>query len=154
MSQVQLPIFPQGLTRITDEIAFQRRDGQVCYFNGFVPVFVHEHDDLATFRLFTSQLVINGSATQVQIAQAFGVPLITVKRYVKRYRERGPRGFFETGPKRTGHKLTPEVLIQAQALLDLGLEVPEVSRQLGILSTTLHKAIRAGRLRTGFKKKT
>src|SRR5271165_1944192 len=33
-----------------------------------------------------------------------------------------------------------------------GLTVPEVGREVGILSNTLHKAIRAGRLRPGKKK--
>jgi hypothetical protein len=77
MLQVQLPIFPQG-SRIS---RIPMPGGKVCYFNGHLPVFVHEDKDLATFRMFSSQLVINGNATQAQIARAFGVPLVTVKRY-------------------------------------------------------------------------
>ena len=34
MPQVQLPIFPPGVTPITSEIAFQCEEGKVCYFNG------------------------------------------------------------------------------------------------------------------------
>jgi len=37
-------------------------------------------------------------------------------------------------------------------LLDDGKSVPEVSREIGVTGTTLHKAIRAGRLHA-FKKK-
>ena len=92
MPQVQLPIFPPGVTPITSEIAFQCEEGKVCYFNG-LPVFIHDKKELVTFRLFTSQLVINGNATQAQIARAFGVPLVTVKRYVKLYREGGTAAF-------------------------------------------------------------
>jgi hypothetical protein len=33
--------------------------------------------------------VINGNATQAEIARGFAVPLVTVKRYVKLYREGG-----------------------------------------------------------------
>jgi transposase-like protein len=153
MPQVQLPIFPQGVTPITPELAFQCQDGKVCYFNGHLPVFLHEVDDLATFRMFSSQLVINGNATQAQIARAFGVPLITVKRYVKLYRLRGVRAFFVPPARRAGPKLTPAVCAQAQALLDEGLPVPEVGRRLGLLANTLHKAIRAGRLSANVKKK-
>ena len=94
MPQVQLPIFPRGVTPITPEVAFQCEEGKVYYFNGHLPVFVHDKDDLATFRLFSSQLVINGNASQAQIARAFGVPLVTVKRYVKLYREGGTAAFF------------------------------------------------------------
>ena len=90
---MQLPIFPPGVTPITSEIAFQCEEGKVCYFNGHLPVFIHDKKELATFRLFTSQLVINGNATQAQIARAFGVPLVTVKRYVKLYREGGTAAF-------------------------------------------------------------
>ena len=59
MPQVQLPIFPAGVTHINSEIAFEEREGTVYYFNGHLPVFVHEKSDLATFRLFSTQLVIN-----------------------------------------------------------------------------------------------
>jgi transposase-like protein len=152
MPQVQLPIFPAGVTHINSEVAFEERDGKVYYFNGNLPVFVHEKKALATFRLFSTQLVINGNATQAEISRAFGVPLVTVKRYVKLYREEGAAAFFAPAKKRSASKLTAEVCQQAQGLLDQGLEVPEVGRQLGILSNTLHKAIRSGRLRPGKKK--
>ena len=75
MPQVQLPIFPPGVTHINSEVAFEERDGKVYYFNGHLPVFVHEKSALATFRLFSTQLVINGNATQAEISRAFGVPL-------------------------------------------------------------------------------
>jgi transposase-like protein len=152
MPQVQLPIFPAGVTHINSEIAFEERDGKVYYFNGHLPVFVHEKSALATFRLFSTQLVINGNATQAEISRAFGVPLVTVKRYVKLYREGGAAAFFASAKKRSASKLTEQVCQRAQELLDQGLEVPEVGRQLGILSNTLHKAIRSGRLRPGKKK--
>ena len=95
--------------------------------------------------------MINGNATQAEISRAFGVPLVTVKRYVKLYREGGAAAFFAPAKKRSASKLTPEVCQEAQELLNQGWEVPEVGRQLGILSNTLHKAIRAGRLRAGKK---
>jgi Helix-turn-helix domain len=152
MPQVQLPIFPAGVTHINSEVAFEEREGKVYYFNGHLPVFVHEKNALAAFRLFSTQLVINGNASQAEISRAFGVPLVTVKRYVKLYREGGEAAFFVPAKKRSASKLTEQVCQQAQGLLDQGLMVPEVGRQLGILSNTLHKAIRVGRLRPGKKK--
>ena len=114
---------------------------------------MHGSKDLATFRMFSSQLVVNGSSTQAEIARAFGVPLVTVERYCKLYRERGAAGFFVPAKKRNGSKLTPLMLEKAQSLLDEGMPVPEVGRQLGVLSNTLRKAIRAGRLGVRIKKK-
>ena len=152
MPQVQLPVFPHGTTHINPELAFQRREDRVVYLNGHLPVFTHGTTDLASFRLFTTQLIVNGTASYSQIARAFGVPLRTTKRYTKLYRERGAEAFFKPALKRRGHRLTPERLVQAQALLDEGLEVPQISEQVGVLSTTLHKAIDVGRLRVSKKK--
>ncbi len=152
MPQVQLPIFPQGTTMITPDLAFECRDRKVTYFNGHLPVFLHDEGDLASFRFFTSQLIMNGSATQGHIAKAFGVSVTTIKRYTKKWREGGAKAFFLPVQPRQGHRLTPERLTQAQALLDEGAGVPAVAAQLGVLPSTLHKAIQAGRLRQIKKK--
>ncbi len=156
MPQIQLPLFPAGVTRINDQLACMCRAGQVVYLNGHLPVFTHGEQELAAFRLFTTQLIVNGTATQGEIVRAFGVPAITVKRSVKRYRTAGVAAFFAPPKPRPGRKLTPELLPQAQALFDLGLAVPAVSAQTGVLANTLHKALRAGRLvrRPGGQKKT
>jgi hypothetical protein len=93
-----------------------------------------------------------GVSLEAEISRAFGVPLVTVKRYVKLYREGGEAAFFVPAKKRSARKLTAQVCQEAQGLLDQGLDVPQVGRQLGILSNTLHKAIRSGRLRRAKKK--
>jgi hypothetical protein len=67
--------------------------GSCTTLNGHLPVFVHEKSALATFRLFSTQLVINGNATQAKISRAFWVPLVTVKRYAKLFREGGAASF-------------------------------------------------------------
>ena len=154
MPQVQLPLFPSGTTHLNDDLAFECHDGQVTYFNGHLPVFTHAQDDLGAFRLFTSQLVVNGSATQGDIRRAFGVPKVAVQRAVDKYRAGGTVAFFVPPKPRRGRKLTPEVLPQVQARLNQGESVPEISRQTGVLANTIHKAIRAGRLRERAKKKT
>ncbi len=154
MPQVQLPLFPAGSTHLNESLAVECRDGQVTYFNGHLPVFTHAQEDLAAFRLFTSQLVVNGSASQGDIRRAFGVPKIAVQRAVDRYRAGGAAAFFVPPKPRRGRKLTPEVLGQVQALLDQGQSVPQISAQMGVLANTIHKAIRAGRLRADAKKKT
>lgn len=150
MPQIQLPLFPASSTAITDELAFEQREGKVYYFNGHLPVFSHAVEDIASFRYFTSQLIVNGNATQGEISRAFGVPLVTVKRSCKKLREEGAAGFFRAAVPRKGHKLTDELLGRAQALLDDGAEVPAIGAQLGVRPNTLHKAISYGRL----KKKT
>jgi transposase-like protein len=154
MPQTQLPFFPEGVTRISDLLAFRVEDGRVTYFNGNMPVFIHDKDDIATFRMITAQFCVNGNARQAEVARVFGIPKVTVKRAVKRYREEGPKGFYTPRKARGAAVLTPGVMAEAQRLLDEGLEPADVARRLDILPDTLSKAVRAGRLHKRAKKKT
>lgn len=147
MPQIQLPIFPSQSTAITNELAFEEREGTVWYFNGHLPVFSHPVADLGSFRFFSSQLIANGNASQSEIARAFGVPLVSVKRASKKLREQGAAGFFRPAQARQGHKLTAQRLEEVQERLDEGMEVPAIGEQLGVLANTIHKAIRDGRLK-------
>jgi hypothetical protein len=70
MPQLQLPIFPDGVTHITNHLAFRRQDGQVTYFNGHMPVFSHAETDIATFRMITSQFCVTGHVKQSDIIPA------------------------------------------------------------------------------------
>ncbi len=153
MPQLQLPVFPAGATEITSQIAVQKSDGTVFYLCGHLPVFQHDEKDLRSFRMFTSQMIVTGTAKQKDIVRTFGVPLITVKRGVKLYRLRGAEGFFKsTVRKPCGRVLKDEVLKTAATLLTEGHSVPEVARGLDLLANTIHKAIRAKRLPAPQKK--
>ncbi len=154
MPQVQLPIFPAGSVEINHDLACRTEGDQVIYYNGHMPVFIHAKNDLASFRLFTSQLIIQGSATQGHIAKAFGVPLVAIKRATKLYRERGSAGFFVPKARREGSKLNAQKLEQARALLVQGQPLPVVSQQTGVLTDTLRKAVAAGRLPSVKKRAT
>ncbi len=154
MPQMHLPFFPDGVEHITSELAFERKDGQVTYFNGHMPLFIHAEEDTATFRMITAQFYINGNAKQADISRAFGITLISVKRAVKRYRQRGVAGFYEEPQRRGPAVLTEEVLKQAQERFDEGLETSAVAEQVGVKRDTLAKAIRAGRLHKPTKKKS
>jgi transposase len=153
MPQIQLPFFPEGVTPITALLAFSKQQGRVTYFNGSMPVFVHDEQDIDSFRMITAQLCVNGNTKQAEIARAFGVPKISVKRAVKLYREAGPKGFYTQRKRRGPAVLTAAVLKQAQQLFDEGLETAQVADQLGIKHDTLSKAVRAGRLHKPTKKK-
>lgn len=147
MPQLQLPIFPAGSTHVTQTLACESREGRVTYFHGQLPVFVHAEDDARTFRMITSQFVVNGNATQADIARAFGVTAISVKRAVKIYRRQGPGGFYAPRPVRGAVVLTGEVIQQLEDLLAEGMERGAAARQLGLKPNTVAKAMRAGRVR-------
>src|SRR6516164_457247 len=91
MPQLQLPIFPAGITEINNQIAVEKREGMVYYVHGHLPVFQHGEGDVRAFRLFTSQMIVTGTVKPKDIVRAFGVPMVTVKRYVKVMREREVR---------------------------------------------------------------
>jgi len=154
MPQLLLPIFPDAVTPIKELLSVGKQDGQVVYFHGLLPVFSHAEEDLATFRMITAQFIAQGHLRVVDVSRAFGVPALSVKRALKRYRQEGPKGFYVPPRRRGPAVLTAEVLKQAQVLLDDGQAVSRVATELGIKSDTLSKAVRAGRLRVPAAKGT
>ncbi len=154
MAQLQLPVFPEGSTPINQHLAFVKQDNTIIYIYGSLPVFSHDADDMKTFRMFTSQLYVNGSATQAEICRAFGVSKISVKRSVKLYRDKGMAGFFEKPKHRGPAVLTPEVLDTVQKMLDSDNTIPEIARELDLKADTLRKAAKAGKLHQPQKKRS
>jgi transposase len=146
MPQGMLPFFPNGVTQISEALAFKKEDGKVVYFNYQMPVFIHDEDDQKTFQMITSQFCVNGNAKQAEVIRAFGVTPISVKRGVKKYREGGPKAFYQRAKGRGASKLTPAVLAKAQSLLNTGSSTPEVAEKLNLKSNTVTKAICEGRL--------
>src|SRR2546427_7305278 len=113
MPKAHFPFFRAGRVEINRDWACRAEGEQVVYSKGPLPVFTHAKSDLASFRLFTSQLIVHGSATQGHVAKAFGVPLVAIKRATKLYRERGAAGFFVPKARREGSKLNAAKLEQA-----------------------------------------
>ncbi len=123
MSQLQLPFFPARCgTEITAAVGLRRgRRPRHLLPSARWPVFVHAQTDVG----FISddhrrQFCVNGNAKQSEIARAFGIPKVTVKRAVKGYREAGPKGFYQQRQTRGAAVLTSAVLVEAQQLLDAG----------------------------------
>lgn len=146
MPQMLLPMFPAEATSINPLLGFCRKDDMVYYFNGMMPIFSHAVTDLNSFRLITSQLIVNGNATQKDIVDAFGISRISVKRYVKIYRQEGPGGFFKARKGRGSTVLTPEVILKIQGYLNEFRSVSSICDEMGLKADTVNKAIRDGRL--------
>ena len=96
---------------------------------------------------------VQGCVSQSDIIRAFGVTSISVKRSVKTYREKGPKGFYAPRVTRGPAVLVDAVIAQAEECLADGASVAEVAEQLNVKLNTLQKAIRAGRIRIPVKKK-
>jgi len=100
--QLLLPLFPSEATMINNYIGVQKRDSTVYYFNGSMPIFMHSQSDIDSFRYISSQLIVNGVCKQKEIVNCFGVSIISVKRWVKRYKESKELGEFIS--KKKGRK--------------------------------------------------
>ena len=123
-----------------------QQQGQWTYFCGIHPVFEHGEEDRASFRMFSAQLVCQGSCRQSEIIQTFGVSKNSVKRSVKKYRDEGIESFFRPRRPRSSNVLTPQVVARAQELLYRGGSPSEVADELEIKRDTLRKAINQGRI--------
>ena len=152
MPQAILPIFSAELTCINERIAFQKKDGQVFYFQGMLPFFCHDEQDTASFRYITAQMAVLGTATQADIARAFGISAISLKRYTKQLRKQGSASFFQLKRTRGAAVLTKEVLQDVQEDLNAGKKLAEIAKEKGFKLNTLQKALRAGRLHQPEKK--
>jgi hypothetical protein len=150
--QLQLPIFPEGVTHITNQLVFKKEDGQVTYFYGIMPVFSHAESDIATFRMITSQFYVNGHVKQSEIVRAFGVTSISVKRSVKIYQDKGPKGFYAPRVTRGPAVLVEDVVSEIEGYLAGGATLADVAKTLGVKLNTLQRAMREGRIRAPVKK--
>ena len=146
MPQSLLPMVPEGASRISDLISVVRENGVWTYFCGVHPVFRHPEGDRRSFRMFTAQLVCQGTCREVDILRIFGVSKNSVIRSVKKFREEGIEGFYGARKRRGATVLTAEVTAEAQRLLSTGRSRREVAEELAIKYDTLRKAIQQGRL--------
>lgn len=147
MPQMWLPIFPKGSTDINNILAFVSDGENITYFNGMMPVFTHHKDDIESCRLILSQFYVNGNATQSEIIRALGIPPVTLKRAVKLFRKKGPKGFFEPQKRGGPRVLTPTVVEEINRLLNDDKSLDDIADQLGIKKGTILKGIQQGRVK-------
>lgn len=152
---MQLPVFYEGITSITNDVGYETKDDQVVYYCGTMPVFSHSVKDLDSFRMIVSQLYVNGTVPQASLTRAFHIQPLALKRWVKRYRAQGARAFFQTRKGGSRPKvLTAEVREKVQDRLDQGQTLSEISAELALNYDVLRKAVADGRLKKPIKKKT
>jgi hypothetical protein len=65
--------FPQIMTAIHSNLAVSFESGRVVYIHGLLPVYEHAANDLASLRLFTSQMIATENERHSEIARTFGV---------------------------------------------------------------------------------
>jgi transposase-like protein len=146
--QTQLPIFSEDVCLITPDLGYQQRDGVMYYFYAGAPIFSHAVSDRGSFRMILSQFYVNGHCQQSDLTRTFGMAPVTMKRWVKQYREQGVESFYPRARVRPQPRvLTREVVGRVEGLLGEGRTLGEAAQVLGIKKDTLQKAVKQGRVR-------
>jgi len=147
-TQPRLPFHPAEAVEINEVVSYWDDGVNIGYFAGGMPIFSHAHGDAVGQRVAWAQIITLGLATQKDIGSSFGVYRTTLYRQQLRLKEAGIAGLVDekSGPKGP-HKLTPEILLRAQKILDGGTSKNAAGKELGVYEGTIRNAIRQGWLR-------
>jgi predicted transcriptional regulator len=103
---------------------------------------------LNSYRYITAELVVTGLCSPSEISRALGVSSRNIQRYAKALREQGPEWFFNREEKRgRAHKLTDDVLKEAQQLIDKFYSVKDVAMLIGVTEGALRYHIKKGNIK-------
>jgi len=146
MPQLQLPIFSgRSGRRLTARSRCKKRLGRYSTSTATCLCSITRRGTCGVSACSPVRMIAGGTVKPQEIVEAFGVPMVTVKRYVRVYREQGYKGSMRRNRATVSASvLKGPVLEQAQQLLDEGRSVPEVAAELKVLPNTLHKAIPRG----------
>lgn len=149
---MQLPLFPSSTKLINGNVGFFEKDDMVFYLHNGSPIYCHANHDLNSYRYITANLVVTNLCTPSELAKALGVSNRNIQRYAKTLREKGTDWFFNRQEKRgDAHKLTPEMLKEAQRLIDGFYSVVDVARLLGVTEGALRYHIKKGNIKKKWK---
>jgi len=149
---MQLPIFPQTTKLINSNVGLFERDDFVFYLHNGSPIYCHEKNDLNSYRFIIANLVVTGLCSPIDLARALGVSNRNMQRYAKTLREKGTDWFFNKEEKRgDAHKLTDEMLSEAQKLISKFYSVVDVARLLGVTEGALRYHIKKGTIKKKWK---
>jgi len=150
--QMQLPLFPNSTKLINDCVGFFERDGFVYYLHNGSPIYCHDKNDLNSYRYIVANLIVTKLCAPSEIGKALCVSNRNIQRYAKTLREKGTDWFFKREEKRgDAHKLTSEMLEEAQRLINKFYSVVDVARLLGVTEGALRYHIKKGAIKKKWK---
>ncbi len=149
---MQLPIFPQTTKLINSNVGLFERDDFVYYLHNGSPIYCHEKNDLNSYRFIIANLVVTGLCSPIDLARALGVSNRNMQRYAKTLREKGTDWFFNKEEKRgDAHKLTDEMLGEAQKLISKFYSVCDVAKLLVLTEGAIRYHIKKGAIKKKWK---
>lgn len=146
--QMQLPIFPSSSRLINPNTAVEEREEMVYYLHSGSVIYCHEKSDIQSYRYIAASLVTTGLCKPKEIADVLGVSNRNIQRYAKALREKGSSWFFQREERRGRcHKMSAEVMDQAQKYLDGFYGVSDTAKLLGLSESAIRYHIKKGRLK-------
>ena len=146
--QMQLPFYPASTKLINPTLGFYENEGLVYYLHNGSPIFCHKKEDITAYRYICGNLVFNKLCTAVDLAKALGVNRRNIERYAASIRENGPGHYLNKKDRRGQcHTMTPEILKEAQELLDAGKSQLKIAQTLGVSESSIRGHITKGNLK-------
>ena len=151
LTQVPLPLLPRDAAEIAPGVGVVAGPdgGGVVWVHGLA-TFAWDAGDEAARRLAAVQLVQLKAATQVQVAQAFGVIPVSVWRWARALAGGGVAGLVPAakGPQRAS-KLTPQVIEQIRELDRHGAGKAAIAAATGVSESSVRSVLRPARPAAG-----
>ncbi|MGH8567234.1 MAG: putative transposase [Gammaproteobacteria bacterium] len=141
----RLDLLPSDAVIVGDSLAIQRDGDRIVFFNAAGPIFVCRQDDRTSIRVAAVTVIENGWAKKGELAKALGIHRATLHRDLRKFRKSGVEGLAEKrrGPKQA-HTLTPELIQDAQRLLDRGESIRKTAAAIGMSNRGLQHGIARG----------
>jgi len=147
LTQVPLPLLPHDAAEIAPGVGVVAGpDGAGVVWVHGLATFAWDAGDEAARRLAAVQLVLLKAATQVQVAQAFGVIPVSVWRWAKALAGGGVAGLVPAvkGPQRAS-KLTPRVVARIRELDRHGAGKAAIAAAAGVSESSVRSVLRPAR---------
>ncbi len=121
-------------------------EDEIFYFVKNEIIFSHQISDINVFKQFICQIYLVGLVKQTDLSKLFEIKSITVKRWIRKYKETSTKIFLNN--KRHGHsyKLTQKVLARIQNSIHQGLSLYKIAKNENISVSSIKKAIKSGKL--------
>ncbi len=147
LTQVPLPLLPHDAAEIAPGVGVVAGpDGAGVVWVHGLATFAWDAGDEAARRLAAVQLVLLKAATQVQVAQSFGVIPVSVWRWARALAGGGVAGLVPAvkGPQRAS-KLTPRVVARIRELDRHGAGKAAIAAAAGVSESSVRSVLRPAR---------
>jgi transposase-like protein len=119
--QRSLGVLPPDARVVSPRLAILLTEEEMIAFNGSDPIYKCRRDDPGSMRLAAVNLSNLGLANVKDLAAAMGMSRQRIHVHRRRYAEEGAAAVVDRARRpKTPHKLTGEVQVRAQRLLDDG----------------------------------